>query len=428
MSDRVPPYSQKAEVAVLGGILLSNDAFHLVNGLISTHDFYNEVHRRIYESMAELASQLQPIDFVTLGEKLKQRGDWEKIGGTSALGSLTDAVSTSANVDYYAKIVKEKAAVRRMIYSAQEVVARGYSDHGDATEYLSTAMAEINNAATTNIVNKTEHIKSGLSAITKAALEGKQSVSRQPTGIQMLDNKSGGMPKGVLTIIGGRPGMGKSSVSLIIAMSVAQYEPVLYFTLEDSMAMVRARALSNLSGIPYFDINGGRVHHDNGKSLMLAQSILTGLNLYLDRGRLTVEEITQKTIAFKAKHRGCGLVVVDHIGYVAHSRRHNRYAPYQATADKVRNMAYLAEKIGCATICGSQLNRNVENRDPPRPRQADLRDSGEEDARQIMLLYRPSEYDEEEDPRILEINVSKNTAGPGGVVKVDFDKACCRII
>ena len=426
--NRVPPYDKEAEVAVLGGILLSNNAFFSVKGIISGDSFYNEVHRRIFLAMDALATRLVPIDFVTLRVELKRMGDWEKVGGIEALAGLTDAVATAQNIVHYAKIVKEKSAVRHVIGTAQEIVAKGYGGYGDPVEYLSESMASIVSAASVNTGSDPIAASDGLSAITKTALEGKQSVARRKTGIQMLDHRIGGLPKGVVTLIGARPSMGKTSIALIIAMHVASNEPVLYFTLEDSIASLQARVLSNLSGIPYFDIDRGCVPLERGPDLMLAQAEASKLRLFLEERRSTVEEIAQKSIAFMATQGKCGLIVVDHLGYIADSVHHQRKTSYDVVSDKTRSLAYVAKELGCAVILNCQLNRSLENRPDKRPLLSDFRDSGkiEEDARLAIMLYRDVMYNKEADERVLEMIIRKHTGGPGGTVAVDFDKACCR--
>lgn len=422
--NKIPQHSNKLEQAVLGILLLFPESIHSVKGFLTFKDFYNSRHCEIFRAMCQLTEQNLTIDVASVAQRCNNIP-------IMMLNDLLNASSTAVNIVDIAKQIKALSAQRNLLYTAIKIVDGGYRRQDNVEKFLAESMTAIVEAASVNTGSDPKHIKIGLSDLTKSALEGRQSSARQKTGIKNLDYRIGGIPRGVITVIGGRPGMGKSSIALIIAIHISKAKPVLYFTLEDSVEMMQSRVLSNFSGIPYFDINNGNVSLEQGKDLMLAQADAQRLDLYFDDHKSSVEEIAQKTASFSGTHGKCGAVVIDLLGYIANSKRHNyNKSGYDTISDKIRNLTYIAKDLDCPLILPAQLNRGVENRADNRPMMSDFRDSGkiEEDCKCGILLYRDFVYNKDADPRSLQLIIGKNTGGPTGVVNLDFDMTCCRIM
>jgi replicative DNA helicase len=418
-----PQHNINLERALLGSILLKPSSFASVSGLVSDSDFYDINNQEIYRAMLGIYEAGLTIDVVSVGQRLDRTP-------VMALNALLDASATAANILDVARQVRSLSAQRQMVYAAINVANNGKIKQHNVSKYLRESVATIVEASSSNIGNDPSHIKDGMSEITRIALEGRKAADKTDTGIEKFDNKIGGLPGGVLTVIGGRPGMGKSSIALQMAIGIAKSRPVIYFTLEDSIGAMQSRTLSHMSGIPYFDINCGKVGIDDGKKLMLAQSVAMGLNLYFEENRLDADEIAQKAMAFRGARGGIGAVFIDHLGYIADSERHRYQKQYESVSDKMRQLTYLAKQIKPApVVLLCQLNRGLESRSDKRPMLSDFRDSGkiEEDCRLAILLYRDSVYDEMAVDADIEFIIAKNTNGPSGVIKLDFQKEICTV-
>ncbi|MCP4599501.1 MAG: replicative DNA helicase [Proteobacteria bacterium] len=430
---RVPPYSQEAEAAVLGGILLNNEALPLIQDAIKPEDFYVEVHRRIYEAIEGLSLASLPVDHVTLGNELKNRGDLEKIGGAVALANLTDSVATIANIEYYAGIVKEKAAVRRMIYATQEVTARGFSDYGDAAEFLDAAEAAVFKASQQHIGSPFYHIsqivKKTFTDIELAAGNTGE-VTGVPSGFISLDKKTAGFQKSDLIIVAGRPAMGKTSLALNIAVNAAveTKRPAIVFSLEMSKNQLVRRMLSSEGRIDASRIRGNKLEKDDWPRLIQAANDLSQTEIYLDDSApMTPLEIRAKSRRLMAE-KGLSLIVIDYLQLMraGGKRMDNRE---QEISEISRSLKGLAKELNVPVIALSQLNRGVESRPDKRPMMSDLRESGaiEQDADLILFVYRDEVYNKETDSEgIAEIIIGKQRSGPVGTVELRFSREFTR--
>jgi replicative DNA helicase len=425
---RVPPYNQEAETAVLGGILLNNDALPLVQDLVRAEDFYIEAHRRIYESVEILSAAALPIDHVTLGNELKNRGDLEKIGGAAALANLTDAVATVANIEYYARIVREKAAVRRMIYAAQEVAASGFGEYGNAAEYLDACEKRIFEASqqtmgapythVAQIVHKTFRDLELASGRTGA-------ITGVTTGFHDLDMKTAGLQPSDLIIIAGRPAMGKTSLALNIAANAAKASkrPAIIFSLEMSKDQIVRRMLCSEG-----HVDAGRMRNNSLDAkkdwprLIEAANVLSQTEIYVDDSSpMTPIEIRSKARRL-ASEKGLSLIVVDYL-QLMHAGGRRIDIREQEISEISRTLKGLAKELNVPVIALSQLNRGVESRPDKRPMMSDLRESGaiEQDADLILFVYRDEVYNENTDDKgLAEIIIGKQRSGPIGTVKVRF--------
>lgn len=430
---RVPPYSTDAEAAVIGGILLDNDALPLIQDILRPEDFYVDGHRRIYEAIQSLSMASAPIDHVTLGNELKNRGDLEKVGGAVTLASLTDSVATVANIDHYANIVREKAAVRRMIYAAQEVVARGFSDYGEAAEYLDSAESTVFKAAQQRIGSPYSHVaqvvKTTFSAIETAATR-KGDVTGVPSGFLGLDKKTAGFQNSDLIIVAGRPAMGKTSLALNIAVNAAKEtkRPALIFSLEMSKDQLVRRMLSSEGRVDATRMRGNKLEKDDWPRLIQAANDLSQTEIYLDDSApMTPLEIRAKSRRLMAE-KSLSLILVDYLQLMRSGGRRTDNRE-QEISEISRSLKGLAKELNVPVIALSQLNRGVEGRPDKRPMMSDLRESGaiEQDADLILFVYRDEVYNKETDkPGIAEIIIGKQRSGPMGTVEVRFTREFTR--
>ncbi|MDJ0763528.1 MAG: replicative DNA helicase [Myxococcota bacterium] len=430
---RVPPYNQEAEAAVIGGILLNNEALPLVQDIIRPEDFYVEANRRIYEAVESLSLASLPVDHVTLGNELKKRGDLEKIGGAMALANLTDSVATVANVDYYAKIVKEKAAIRRMIFTAQEVVARGFTDTGAAEEFLDEAEAAIFKASQQRIGRPYAHISQVVKrAFTEIELAAGRTgeVTGVPSGFIDLDKKTAGFQNSDLIIIAGRPAMGKTSLALNIAVNAVKEtkRPSIVFSLEMSKEQLVRRMLSSEGRVDATRIRGNKLEKDDWPRLIQAANDLSQWDIYLDDSApMTPLEIRAKSRRLMAE-KSLSVIVVDYLQLMRSGGRRadNRE---QEISEISRSLKGLAKELNVPVIALSQLNRGVESRPDKRPMMSDLRESGaiEQDADLILFVYRDEVYNKETDKEgIAELIIGKQRSGPVGTIEVRFSREFTR--
>lgn len=422
---RIPPYDRAAEAACLGAILLNNEAFGVVSSILRPEQFYVESHRRIYEAIVDLAREGAPIDSVTLGTQLMDKGDLEKIGGAVVLSSLTDAVATAANVDHYAETVRDHAAVRAVIYAAQEIVATGFSGGMESVpSYLSTARSAMIKASAALVGSGGPRTVEGdVRQIVKDIELGVPLKGLVQTGIENIDKLTGGLHPGLLYVIGARPAMGKSCFVLNVATNAALAgKRVLYITLEDVIYLVTLRLLARFSDIDLDDLVLRQIKEAEWPNLIHAANKVSNFSLWLeDAPALTGDRIRQ-IAAMHQNSKGLDLLVVDHLGEISPEGKPSSLTEETEAAAKA--MRDIAKELGIPVLLAVQLNRGVENRNDKRPTLADLRQSGaiEQIARCVWFLYRRGYYvqDCEDDPDT-QLIVAKANHGKIGTIKLWSD-------
>ena len=420
---------------MLGGILLENDALMAVTELsLAPGDFYRDAHAMIFEAMLALFKEGQPVDTVTLRGRLKTAGKLERVGGEDYLLALTDTIPTIANIEAHAKIVKEKAVVRRVIAACHETVARGYGDYGSMEQYLDEAERSVFEVAKDRQRGTYERINAIVMRtfveITKAA-ERKEHITGLPTGFRHLDWYTAGFHPGDLVICAGRPGMGKTAFAMNIAINACRSRgtPVAVFSLEMPKEQLARRLLCSEAGVDGNALRSGKLTRDDWQPLTRAAGELSELPLYMDdTPSLSLLELRAKARRLKSD-KGLALIVIDYLQLMRSGLRSE--SREQEISEITRSLKALAKELSLPVLALSQLNRGVESRGnkDKRPQLSDLRESGaiEQDADTILFIYRDELYNPESTEKgIAEIIIGKQRSGPTGTVKALFRREFTR--
>lgn len=424
---KVPPQNLEAESSVLGGILLENEAINRVLEVLTPEDFYRESHRRIFRAMIEICDRSEPVDLITLSDFLKAKGDLEVVGGSAYLASLASAIPTSANIHFYARIVREKAIRRYLISAATEIATRGYEDQENVDEYLDEAEKVIFDISEKRVrgsfVMIGEMIRDSIKMVERL-YERKEMVTGVPSGFKDLDRLTAGFQPSDLIVIAGRPSMGKTALCLNIATHAAfGGHGVAVFSLEMAKEQLVLRMLCSEARIDHSKVRSGYLADREFPALVMAAGRLAETPIYIDdTPAISVLELRAKARRLvRDRDKKIGLIIVDYLQLMRGSgRAPNRE---QEISEISRSMKALAKELNIPVIAVSQLNRRVEDRGDKRPMMADLRESGaiEQDADVIAFVFREVVYNENvDDPNLAEIIVGKQRNGPTGTVRLAF--------
>ena len=425
---KLPPQNVEAEQSILGGILIENDALNRVLGILTHEDFYRDSHQRIFQALVDLSEKNEPADLITLTNRLKTRNHLDDVGGPSYLASLIDMVPTAANIEYYARIVKEKATLRKLIDVATHIVTQSYGDSGDIDAFLDEAEQAIFRISEHKVKPSfypiKDVVKESFKTIEKL-FERKELVTGVPSGFKDLDRMTAGFQNSELIIVAGRPSMGKTSYCLDIARYAAlEVEiPVAIFSLEMSKEQLVLRMLSSEAMVEAQKLRSGFIRESDWPKLALAAGNLADAPIFLDdSAAISVLELRAKARRLKAESN-LGLVIVDYLQLMRGRAKTERRE--QEISEISRSLKALAKELSIPVIAISQLSRRTEERPRQRPQLADLRESGaiEQDADVILFVYREEVY--REDPAIegvAEIIIGKQRNGPTGTMKLSFLK------
>ena len=416
------PQNLDAERSVLGAILLDSSSFSFVVPVLGQEDFFPDTHRRIYRAMLELYQRSAEIDTLTLKEELDRTGGVEKAGGAAYLAALVDAVPDVANVEHYARIVKEKSTLRRLIQAGQRLVRQGLSQDQSAEQLLGTATGEIfdiaENAIRGGFTSIGQIVKHNLEVIEEAR-NRQGMLSGLPTGFTELDRMTSGLQPTDLIIVAARPSVGKTSLALNIAQHVAFREArsVGFFSLEMSKEQIGFRVLCSEADVDAKKVRDGYASREATVRLVTAQAKIAGANFFLDdSAALSVPEMRAKAQRLK-REKGLDLIIVDYLQLMmGHGRFDNRT---QEVSQMSRGLKLLAKELRVPIIALSQLSRQPEQRkgELRKPQLADLRDSGsiEQDADVVVFLYREELYDRDTERKgIADVIIAKQRNGPTG--------------
>lgn len=432
LAQRLPPQSLEAEVSVLGGILLENEALSRVLEVIREGDFYRESHRKIFSAILELFERSEPADLITLSEVLKKRAAFEEVGGIEYLNSLVNSVPTAANISYYAKIIKEKSILRKLINRATEIVSQGYGDAGNVDDFLDRAEHSIFEISEDRVRPSFYPIKDIIKASFKTIeklYEKHQLITGVPTGFTRLDELTSGLQPSELIIVAGRPSMGKTAFALNIAQHAAieAHVPVAVFSLEMAKEQLALRMLCSEAKVDAHRLRGGFLSESDWPKLTRAAGNLSEAPIFIDdTAGLTALEMRAKSRRLRAE-RNLGLIIVDYLQLMR--GRADSDTREQEISDISRSLKALAKELNVPVVALSQLNRRVEERGDKHPQLADLRESGaiEQDADVIIFLYREEVYNKSEDKKgKAEIIIGKQRNGPTDKFELAFlDKYTC---
>jgi replicative DNA helicase len=425
-------------MSVLGGMFIDPDAVAKAIEIVDDSMFYREGHRRLFRAMARLWEHGEVVDAVTLSEYLKTAGDFDAVGGTTYLSQLLDAVPTAANVEYHARIVREKAVLRRLIEAATSIIQTTYDAKGEVEELLDEAEQKIFQIAQTHERRGFVWIKELLwPAMEQIELlsQNSSSVTGVPSGFADLDEKTAGFQRGDLVIVAARPSMGKTAFTLNIAQhaAIGARRAVAFFSLEMSKESLVQRMLTSEARVDASRVRTGRLRDDDYPRLAQAAGLLNTAPIYVDdTPAISILEMRAKARRLKADRPDLALVVVDYLQLMrAAGRNENRQ---QEVSEVSRGLKALAKELDLPVIALSQLSRAVESRPEKRPMMSDLRESGalEQDADVIMFLYRPEYYHgpTDKDGNSLEgraeLIIGKQRNGATGTVQLVFHKEYTR--
>jgi replicative DNA helicase len=427
-AERTLPHNLEAERSVLGAILVHNDAFNLAAQVIDARDFYRDAHARIFDKMVALNERGQAIDFVTLKEELSRAGDLDEVGGPAYVSSLADGVPRATNVEYYARIVKEKSTLRNLIYAANKILSNAYEADQEPELILDEAESAIFSVADDRLkagfVPMRDLVKESFPKI-ELLFEQKRLITGVGSGFVDLDTMTRGFQPGDLVIIAARPSMGKTSLVLNIAQYCAMQpdQTVGVFSLEMSKESLFLRLLTSEAQIDSHRLMSGAIGQKDYGRISHALETLSAMKLHIDdTANIGVLEMRAKSRRLQSEH-GLSMIIVDYIQLMSgRGRFENRTLELASIS---RSLKGLAKELRVPILVLSQLSRAPEARADHRPQLSDLRESGalEQDADVVILIYREDAYNRDPnhpDAGTAELILAKQRNGPTGVVKLAF--------
>jgi replicative DNA helicase len=428
VAERILPHNLEAERSVLGAILIDNESFNIAASVIDARAFFRDAHRRIFDRMVALAERSQPIDLVTLREELERSGEVEEVGGPAYIASLVDGVPRATNVEYYAKIVKEKATLRSLIFSANKILSNAYEADQEADLILDEAESAIFAVAEDRIksgfVAMRDLVKDSFPKI-EQLFEHKSFITGVATGFTEIDKMTRGFQPGDLIIVAARPSMGKTSLVLNIAQHIATSGRVAgFFSLEMSKEQLFMRMLASEAKIDNYRLMSGQIGQKEYGQITHALETLSDAQMYIDdTPGIGVLEMRAKARRLQSEH-GLHMLSIDYIQLMTgRGRFENRTLELASIS---RSLKGLAKELNVPVVVLSQLSRAPEARSDKRPQLSDLRESGalEQDADVVILIFREEMYKQNNEPAesdgIAELIVAKQRNGPTGVIKLAF--------
>lgn len=430
--DRIPPQNIEAEQSTLGSMLLERDAIAKVIEALEPDDFYKETHRIIYEAIVTLFNRSEPVDLITVTEQLRQMGALDNVGGAAYITALANTVPTAANVEYYARIVKEKAILRALVKAGTQIASLGYGPHDDVEAALDEAEQLIfrisDSRSTASIVDIRTVLVQTFDRI-EQLYANKASVTGLPTGFTDLDEMLSGLQPAELIIIAARPSMGKTALALNMAQHAAMVErvPVLIFSLEMSKEQLAQRMLCAEARVDSQRLRKGDLRSDDWPRLSRALGDLSEAPIYIDdTPSVTALDIRARARRLRAE-KGLGLIVIDYLQLIQGSgRAENRQ---QEIAEITRSLKSLARELNIPVMALAQLSRAVEATNEKKPLLSHLKESGEieQSADVVAFIYREDYYrPDTERKNIAEIIVAKQRNGPTGTVELRWNASITR--
>lgn len=426
---KMQPHSIEAEQSVLGGLLLSADAWDSVSEAVVDSDFYRPDHRLIFRQIAKLAEASEPVDVITVADKLEALGELASAGGLPYLAELAQNTPSASNIRAYAQVVSERASLRKLIEAAQDIAESGFTPEGRTSD-------ELIDEAERRIMQISEHgpkaggpqpvnpLLTGALARIEELFNSGGEITGISTGFKDLDGMTSGLQPSDLVIVAGRPSMGKTSfaMNLVENAILNQKQPILVFSMEMPADSLIIRMLSSIGRIDQTRIRNGKLEQEDWPKLSTAVSKLKDVPLFIDdTAALTPTEVRSRSRRVAREHGQLGMIMVDYLQLMQIAGSSDgRTAEISEIS---RSLKAIAKEFKCPVVALSQLNRSLEQRPNKRPVNSDLRESGaiEQDADVIMFIYRDEVYNEESpDKGVAEIIIGKQRNGPIGICRLAF--------
>ncbi len=417
------PFSLEAEQSVLGSILIDPACLDIITPIVSMEDFYLEEHQSIYATMQGMYLKSKNIDVVTLIDELVKEGVYDDAGGKEYIRLIAETVPTAANVKDYAEIVRDKSTLRALIGACEDVTEAAYTEEEEVERLVEMAESKIYAIAEQKNNKNFVHIKDALLQVynhLQQLITNKEETQGMKTGFSGLDRVLVGMGKSDLVLVGARPGMGKTSFAMNVAVSAARRsgKAVCVFSLEMSVEQLVTRLLSSEALVDSYHLRSGELTDEDWQKLAHASSMLSDCQILIDD---TTGMTVTGMMAKLRRVKNLGLVVIDYLGLMQSEHRNDNRV--QEVSEISRNLKLMAKEFGVPVICCAQLSRGPESRTDKRPMLSDLRDSGaiEQDADIVMFLYREEYYKDKENPQnTAEVIVAKNRHGSTGKVEMGW--------
>jgi len=428
---RMPPQNIEAEMSTLGSLMLDKDAIFKVADFLAPRDFYKPTHGDIYDAILDLVQKREPVDIVSVTNRLQEKGKLEGVGGSSYLASLVNTVPTASHVAHYASIVRKKRMLRDLIEASQHIAELGYKEEDDVDQIIDEAEQRIFAVARGSLKQEFQAVHMALDEAwerIEQLQKGDGALHGIPTGFPDLDNYLAGLQRSDLIVLAARPSLGKTSLALNICRNIAvdHKRAVALFSLEMSKEQLVDRLLSSEANVDLWRLRTGRLREEENDFSRIrdAMSVLAEAPLYLDDSPSpTVMDIRAKARRFQSE-RDLGLVMVDYLQLI--QGRGNIESRVQEVSEISRALKAMAKELNVPVLAVSQLSRAVEMRGPSsRPKLSDLRESGsiEQDADVVMFIYREDKVRENSDKRnIAEILIEKHRNGPTGKIELYFNE------
>jgi replicative DNA helicase len=421
--DRKMPFSLEAEQSVLGSILIDPACLDTITSIVSMEDFYLEEHQSIYAAMQGMYLKSKNIDVVTLIDELVKEGVYDDAGGKEYIRLIAETVPTAANVKDYAEIVRDKSTLRALIGACEDVTEAAYTEEEEVERLVEMAESKIYAIAEQKDNKNFVHIKDALLQVynhLQQLITNREETQGMKTGFSGLDRVLVGMGKSDLVLVGARPGMGKTSFAMNVAVSAARRsgKAVCVFSLEMSAEQLVTRLLSSEALVDSYHLRSGELTDEDWQKLAHASSILSDCQILIDD---TTGMTVTGMMAKLRRVKNLGLVVIDYLGLMQSEHRNDNRV--QEVSEISRNLKLMAKEFEVPVICCAQLSRGPESRTDKRPMLSDLRDSGaiEQDADIVMFLYREEYYKDKENPQnTAEVIVAKNRHGSTGKVEMGW--------
>ena len=427
------PQNIEAEMSVLGVAFLNKNALVKICEDLYSDMFYSEANKKLFEAIKRCYDAKIPVDITTVKEELDKKKDLSAVGGIEYITEVIDSVATAANLDYYIKIVKDKALIRNLIDTATDIVTDAYEEDEDVTGLLDNAEKKILNVVKERQTSDFIHIKDAI-AVAQQNLEdlsqNKTDITGIPTGFYDLDKATSGLHAGEMIIIAARPGMGKTAFALNIAVNAAMStkKAVAVFNLEMPAEQLVNRMRSAVGQVDSYRIRTGQMQHEDWKRINEANSQLSETNIQIvDDASITASEIKAKCRTLANKEEGLGLVVIDYLQLVTSGGKRPE-SRQQEVSDISRSLKTMAMELKVPVIALAQLSRNAEKRENNQPMLADLRESGsiEQDADMVLFINRNDYYKAKEqldrDKNVpVDIIIAKHRKGSTGKFQLLFE-------